>query len=144
MPIADLRARREYHRRWSAARRAAAMAGASCVRCGSAARLELDHIDPSTKIDHKIWSWSKPRRLAELAKCQWLCHDCHRAKTTLENQEGNRAPRPRRGTSNYFAKLTEDSVQLIRNSSDRSVDLAVRFGVDRSTISRIRSGSSWK
>ena len=52
-----------------------------CVKCGSGAFLELDHIDPTQKVSHKIWSWSKVRREAELAKCQVLCRKCHKDKS---------------------------------------------------------------
>ena len=52
-----------------------------CGRCGSWEQLELDHIDPSTKIDHKIWTWKADRREEELKKCQALCHVCHIKKT---------------------------------------------------------------
>lgn len=53
-----------------------------CTKCGSSEQLELDHVDPSKKVSHAIWSWAKARRLAELEKCQALCHTCHAAKTT--------------------------------------------------------------
>ena len=39
--------------------------------------LELHHLDPGEKEDHKIWSWSKARREAEIAKCTILCQKCH-------------------------------------------------------------------
>ena len=63
---------REYKRRWAAARRAEWMAGKSCVQCGSTQSLEVDHIDPTLKVTHSVWSWSIPRRTVELAKCQVL------------------------------------------------------------------------
>jgi hypothetical protein len=56
-------------------------ANGPCRNCGSWERLEVDHVEPSEKVDHKVWTWSKVRREAELAKCQPLCHDCHRKKT---------------------------------------------------------------
>lgn len=58
-----------------------------CRKCGSWENLELDHIDPETKTTHNIWSWSEPKRLAELAKCQALCNPCHKEKTKLYVQE---------------------------------------------------------
>jgi hypothetical protein len=72
---------REYYRKWMAARRSAWFAGKCCAGCGSAKRLQLDHVDPKTKVSHRVWSWSDKRRLAELAKCQILCYDCHLEKT---------------------------------------------------------------
>ncbi len=57
------------------------MSGKCCVKCGSTTRLELDHVDPGTKVDHRIWSWSTARMLAEIAKCQVLCKVCHVRKS---------------------------------------------------------------
>lgn len=56
----------------------------SCKVCGSIDKLELDHIDPELKIDHKIWSWSNKRRSEELAKCQVLCEEHHMEKTVKQ------------------------------------------------------------
>lgn len=81
MPNKDPEKRRAYHRAWIKARRDAYFAGKSCTECGSTDRLELDHIDPTTKTHHAIWSWSAERREAELAKCQPLCPTCHLAKS---------------------------------------------------------------
>jgi 5-methylcytosine-specific restriction endonuclease McrA len=59
------------------------------VQCGETERpFEIDHIDPKTKVSHRIWSWSAERREAELAKCQLLCVDCHYKKTGTENATG--------------------------------------------------------
>lgn len=47
------------------------------------------------------------------------------------------------GVKNASAKLTEDQVRLIRESSESSPVLAEQFGVDRQTIWRIRAGPGW-
>lgn len=60
-------------------------ANGPCKECGSKRHLQVDHIDPKKKVDHRIWSWSEDRRETELAKCQVLCRDCHQEKTSLEN-----------------------------------------------------------
>lgn len=86
MPLANKAALREYQRDWIAGRREAFFAGKSCAACGSKERLELDHVDPSLKVTHRIWSWSVARRNAELAKCQVLCAGCHLRKTVSESQ----------------------------------------------------------
>lgn len=52
-----------------------------CAQCGSNENLEVDHIDPSKKITHTLWSRSKAFREKELSKCQVLCHSCHKEKT---------------------------------------------------------------
>ena len=78
---ADPERQRQFAREWVRARREAWFADKACVRCGSKDELELDHIDPALKVSHSIWSWSKSRFLAEVAKCQPLCHRCHLEKT---------------------------------------------------------------
>ncbi len=57
------------------------MTNGPCQSCGSVENLEVDHIDPSLKISHRVWSWAEPVRMAELAKCQVLCSVCHKKKT---------------------------------------------------------------
>jgi hypothetical protein len=76
--------KKEYQREWIARRREKFFAGKNCVNCGSIDELQLDHIDRQTKVDHKIWSWSKERREAEIEKCQILCYPCHKIKTASE------------------------------------------------------------
>lgn len=52
-----------------------------CVECGSSERLELDHVDPSTKVTHRVFGWSVEKRSVELVKCQVLCNKCHLKKS---------------------------------------------------------------
>lgn len=73
-----------YHRR----RQGAILAlGGKCRVCGSTENLELDHIDWRDKSFpiSGLWSVSETRYLAELAKCQVLCHKHHLAKTRAES-----------------------------------------------------------
>lgn len=79
--MATKEAQREYQKLWVARRRADWFKNKSCALCGSQENLELDHIDPSTKVHHAVWSWSEQRRSAELAKCRHLCAVCHMEKT---------------------------------------------------------------
>ena len=73
---------REYHRRVKVERRAAWFAAnGPCQQCGSWENLEVDHVDPTIKVSQNVWTWGEERRAAELAKCQVLCHGCHRTKT---------------------------------------------------------------
>lgn len=58
-----------------------------CVRCRGTKQLEVDHVDPSTKVSHNVWSWSEKRRAAELAKCQVLCKACHNVKSAQERKD---------------------------------------------------------
>lgn len=79
--------KREYQRMWVRDRRNEYLAkfGSKCRLCDSTDKLEFDHIDSRTKIDHKIWSWARHRIETELDKCQLLCAACHIEKTyTIE------------------------------------------------------------
>ena len=81
----DPEEQRKYQRGWAKKRRDEWLsANGPCRRCGTWNRLEVDHIDPSQKVAHTVWNWRKERREAELVKCQPLCHDCHRIKTTAQ------------------------------------------------------------
>jgi 5-methylcytosine-specific restriction endonuclease McrA len=63
--------------------------GGVCVKCGSTDRLEIDHIDRSTKTlnPYNIWHRRQEVRDEELAKCQVLCYECHKAKTRIETHQ---------------------------------------------------------
>lgn len=98
MPYKDPSAQREYQRQWKAARRAEYLADKACVICSSRDRMEIDHIDKTAKVSHRIWTWSEVRRKAELAKCQVLCHDHHLEKTLAER------PKAQHGSGAMYQK----------------------------------------
>lgn len=86
MPYADPVKNSESKRLWRLRQRAAWFADKVCAHCGSREELELDHIDPALKVSHKIFGWAPARRDAELAKCQPLCHRCHKVKTKAQRR----------------------------------------------------------
>lgn len=75
--------RRRYHQQRLAA---ISSLGGRCVRCGTTEKLEIDHIDRTSKtIDlGKKWSVNSDTFNSELAKCQLLCNSCHKAKSAQE------------------------------------------------------------
>lgn len=68
---------RNYQRVWIAKRRAEWFREKYCTRCSSTTHLEIHHVEPENKVDHKVWSWSRERQAVELAKCVVLCRSCH-------------------------------------------------------------------
>ncbi len=63
--------------------------GGKCIDCGSIENLEFDHIDPATK-SFVITSGYKKRLevfIAEVHKCQLLCHECHVRKTSKDRRK---------------------------------------------------------
>lgn len=104
MGYKDKDKQRAYVREWVKQRRKKWLAeNGPCVDCGSSENLEVDHVDPLSKISHNVWSWREDRRLNELAKCQVRCAKCHMIKTVREFKE--RFTKDRHGTRRqYLAK----------------------------------------
>lgn len=94
MPFKNPQDAHQYKLRWTAERRATWFAGKRCVRCGSTESLQLDHVDPLRKVDHRIWNWATERREVELAKCQPLCEECHKDKTRSKELGSPMEPTP--------------------------------------------------
>lgn len=85
--------KRDYDNRWRQERRMAWIEkNGPCQECGSLEDLEVDHIDPSTKLLHtrEIWSRREEIRLLELEKCQVLCVVCHSKKSANEKRNTTR------------------------------------------------------
>ena len=58
--------------------------GNICRQCGATDNLEVDHVDPTTKLfslTGKHLTRTPHSVLTELVKCQLLCHTCHWVKT---------------------------------------------------------------
>lgn len=49
-----------------------------------------------------------------------------------------------KGESKSTSILTNKDVLYIRNCNERNCDLADKFGIDRSTVSHIRRGNTWR
>ena len=60
--------------------------GGKCALYGAVEDLEIDHIDPASKALDLARQWGVPwgQYAAELAKCQLLCHSCHKRKSDAE------------------------------------------------------------
>jgi len=142
MPYKNKQQQREYQKLWLAKRRQLWFSeNGPCVVCDSREELQLDHVDPATKIEHRVWSWSQKRREKELAKCRVLCKDCHQEKSKTEAEKGE---------DRYSAKLSEQDVIAIRLEYQKGVygkgyrALGKKYKVDRKVIDRIINGTIWK
>lgn len=126
--------KKEYQRQWMKKRRDSYFKDKSCAHCRSTENLELDHINAEDKLINpaNLWSMSdsNPRKIAELAKCQVLCHSCH-LKKTYEQQEYVR------GAKNASTKYSDEFVLYLRARYDRgesNIALAREFNVTRFTM----------
>ena len=135
--------KREYQREWMRKRRESYFAGKTCMLCGSQDRLELDHVDPSTKelAPAALWSMSdqNPKKITELAKCRILCYDCHLVKSKTESPKG---------IQHGSHRLTDAEVlELRRIYAEGRIsirDLADIFNVSRATIHDAVRKKTWK
>jgi hypothetical protein len=84
MPYKNKEVQREFQRLRIAARRATWFQDKSCVDCGIKENLELHHINPITKISHRIFSWSWNRIQEETSKCVVCCVSCHKLRTAMQ------------------------------------------------------------
>ncbi len=112
MPFTSIKEQRKYQREWMQARRSEwVKAHGPCQECGSAENLEIDHIDPFSKLikPGQIWGRRKKVREAELAKCQVLCNECHAKKSVIDL-----IARSSRGENRPSSKLTNEQVIEIR------------------------------
>lgn len=66
--------------------------GNKCINCGDIENLEFDHINNTTKVNTISGmirsNWSETEIEVELAKCQLLCHICHKEKHSSKNKHG--------------------------------------------------------
>jgi hypothetical protein len=136
MAFKDPEKQRSYQREWVAKRRAEWFSDKSCIDCGTTEGLELDHVDPTKKVSHAIWSWSTTRRDEEIAKCVARCKFCHLAKTRANGEH-----------INHPVILTDDQIREIRRLHDIGVSynaLIKLFPRSRSTIRRICARQDYK
>ena len=139
MPYADPAVQREYQRKWIARQREEWFSlNGQCVDCGSSESLQIDHVDNTQKVSHRIWSWSRKRREEELAKCVPRCYPCHQKKSATECH---------RGESASWSKLNNEKVREIRARAalgESKMGLGREYGVDRHTIYSIINPVTWK
>jgi 5-methylcytosine-specific restriction endonuclease McrA len=88
MPYKNKAVQRKYQLEWMKNRRDEWIAAnGPCIDCGSWNDLEVDHVNPDTKVTHRVWNLTQSKRLAELAKCVVRCSKCHKKKTAVENRK---------------------------------------------------------
>lgn len=102
-------------------------------RCSSCGKMDEGAAFGRTMIQGHHNDYSRPLDV------EWLCPACHRLVTPMPWGGGGTSP----GETNGQAKLTEDAVRHIRSSTAPGPELARKFGVNRKTIQRVRSGLRW-
>lgn len=109
-----------------------------CNKCGSEESLEVDHVDPNQKVHHAVWSWSLPRMLQELRKCQVLCRDCHKLKSAEESRQRNT------GVPKVECRvLTPEQVHLVRECAQSGLTqraIAEKLRIGKTTVQSLLAG----
>jgi hypothetical protein len=82
-----------------------------------------------------------------MGKRSWVCRQC-RSETRERKSAGGRISGLRndwsKGERHPRAKLTAEQARAIRASSEKTTKLAAAYGIDRTTVFRIRTGRDWK
>lgn len=122
------------------------MLGGKCKICESENNLEFDHIDPITKsfCMTKFLNVSKEKALEELNKCQLLCSECHKNKSSNNKDYiKNRAM----GSRMKNSVLNEDlvtKIKLDRRAGMTLNQLVKKYNHKKGTLNKVISGHTWK
>lgn len=139
MPMATREEQNKYQLEWIRKRKEEWFSkNGPCVDCGTWENLQLDHVDPSQKVTHNVWSWRKDRRDAELAKCVVRCKTDHDKKSFTERAKGE---------ANGRSVLTAYDVLTIRKLSKNghsNTSIANTYGVNKTAIGKIVNRKTWK
>jgi hypothetical protein len=102
------------------------------------------------RLAYEYYKGSIPENLMVLHDCdnRRCCNPEHLFLGTNKDNVNDRVIKGRsainNGANNYFASLSHEQANEIRNSSATTSILAAKYMVDRSTIKRIRAGRTYK
>ncbi len=102
--------------------------------CDNSLCVNPRHLSIGTQGDNVADMWSKGR--ADLLSIQ---AGAAKGRAMMNANPELRA----RGARHGCAKLSEQDVAAIKSSPERTSNLAAKYGVDRTTIQRIRRGALW-
>ena len=101
--------------------------------------------DDSVVAAH-VWAWEQERGPVPGGMC--VCHSCDNRKCCnirhlfLGTRTENNADRTAKGRS-HCPKLTTDDVRAIREAKGKHSEIAQRFNINQSHVSRIKRGEAW-
>ena len=97
---------------------------------------------------HNLDRHTLPKRIIHSCGVRHCCSPNHLVAVVrrLPERRNNTGPHDHipRGEEHSHAKLTWQAVNDIRASDARQIDLARRYGVTQSVISRVRLGHTWR
>lgn len=89
--------------------------GGKCVKCGSIELLEIDHVDPKSKVHDfgkRLAGLSAAKLEEEVKKAQLLCDPCHNLKSM-----GEKGHQPARGQHGTISSYRYCKCELCRAAS---------------------------
>lgn len=139
---------RDYFQEWK--KKILARLGTECAQCSSKENLEIDHIKEEDKSFNICGKWTyfyneenKERQeelTTELAKCQLLCYECHKAKSAAYTSKINLAKGFTHGTNYGWMKMKcgcelcldrKKSDEEIKNEKRRKTDSGPRAAYEK-------------
>lgn len=114
---------------------AAYKAAHPCVDCGATERLHFDHVDPKKKRDNiadLVPRLSVAGLLAEIARCEVRCFDCHVRRT---KRQGERGEIP--NSAQKLSDLTVILIRALRRAGVSTKALSFRFCLNRKYVQRL-------
>lgn len=107
--------------------------------CDNAKCVNPSHLSLGTQAENVADMWKRGRAHQQVRP--GICkNNMARLQKLLADNPSLRG----HGERNRHARLTTDQVLVILSSKEPTRILAARYGVNRSTIQRIRGGTSWK
>lgn len=104
----------------------------SCSRCGEPDKKPITGVHSIQGHHYKGYDYP--------LDVEWLCPKCHRVETPLPEVIGA----PNYGEENGYSRLTAAQAREIKNAPEGCRILARRYGVNKSTIQRVRNSRTWR
>ena len=106
------------------------------ARFGDKGPYETDNVN--------IITWKQNIQEREVSDVERQRVSEHAKQLVFTQEMRQKISRSKQGTNNYHVKLKEESVLIIRASSKTNEQLALEFGVSRSTINMIVNRKTWR
>ena len=116
----------------------------ACHHCDNPSCVRRSHLFVRSRADNNRDAKIKGR-IASGDRHGSVTKPDRRGRALGDRNASRKYPEKRpRGEKHWCSKLTNEDVRAIRAATGRQIDIANRFGVDRSIVGKIRARKSWR